>query len=143
MKNLVCAGIAAALLAACGGGGGSTSAASSQAGVTAPAVSASASTVDAGNSTISGNAKDYLIKFAGSGDVTITAQIANVWVAENQALGTLAVSGGMNTITFKAGATVKTLNVTGSGNTIYLPAGSPIVVQGTAAASTTVKYYTS
>jgi hypothetical protein len=147
-KYLFVVGAIAVSLAGCGGGGSSSAppaaapVATTPAPISAPAISAKAVTVGAADTTVSGSGQDYLVKYSGTANLTVSGQIDNVWIADGQALGVAMISGTGNTVVFRPGSTVSTLNVGAAGNTIYLPVGSTIKVEGSGAAGTTVKFYT-
>jgi hypothetical protein len=160
MKTLLIPAVLSLCLAACGGGGGSspapggptptapvttpattpvrTTVNTTATVASAPAVPSSAINMSSANVNVSSTGKmDMLVKYAGTANMTLNGSNLGAWISDNQAMGTVTVTGSANTVVFKPGATVSSLNVQ-PGNTVYLPAGSPIQVAGGA----TVLYYT-
>lgn len=138
--------LAVLILAACGGGSDSkhdtqNSSAQTQT-ISAPVISSTATTVGGSNLNINNSGIEYLVKFNGTANITLSGSSNKVWIANNQAIGGFYLSGTSNIVVFGPGSSAMSLDVTGSGNTIYIPAGSSIVAKGAIENSNTVKIYT-
>ncbi len=105
-----------------------------------PPAPANAVKVTTGSVSQGGNAQVWDISFLNAVNLTVSGQLNQMWIAAAKAGGTTSVGGTSNTIIFRPG-TQTAVNVSGSGNTFYLAEGSPIKIEGTGAASSTVKYY--
>ena len=158
MKTLYVATVVMALLAACGGGGDSSPAAvppvstvppppvgtpapgpGEQLAV-APAAPASALKLTAKTFNQGGSAQDTVVNFGGAADLTLSGRLDGIWLNAALPGGSVVVSGELNTIVFMPGVDAK-VTVTGSSNTFYLPLGSTIRIEGSGAASSTIRYY--
>jgi hypothetical protein len=149
------------LLAACGGGGSSgTNSSPASVGTSAPPPgNATAPTPQdqvvsapvAPGSALNLTAKSYIegssgqttvVKFTGAANLTLSGQLANIWVSAAETGGSVTISGKLNTVVFLPGTdTTVTVTDSASGNTLYLPVGSQIKVTGAGAAATTLRYY--
>jgi hypothetical protein len=161
MKKFAIATAVMTLLAACGGGGssatgsgtaptsnaapttpGTTTPAPSQTIVTAPVAPASALHLTANSYTEGSSGQTTVVKFNNAANLTLSGQLANLWIDAVQPGGGVTISGKLNTLVFAPGLdTTVTVTDTASGNTLYLPVGSAIKVAGAGAARTTVLYY--
>ena len=144
MKTITIGVLAALTLVACGGGSDSdrTQNTPSQGQtIVAPAVSSTATTIGGSNLNMNTDGNDYLVKFDGSTNLTLSASSNNVWIADNQAIGSFYLSGANNMIVFRPGATVMSMRVTGRDNTIYIPTGANIEADGADKNGNIVKRY--
>lgn len=82
-----------------------------------------------------------MINFVGPTNLTIVGYTNSYWISAAEAGGTISIDGNSNLIVLRASATPATVSVIGSGNTFYLPEGSPVVLSGSGAAMSSVKYY--
>lgn len=144
MKMITTVLMAALILAACGGSDSDdeTQTQTQLPIISAPAVPSGVTIVGGSNLNMNTNGNNYLVQFAGTANITLSAASNNVWIANNQALGGFYLSGTGNTVVFLPGSTAMSFTVTGTSNTIYIPVGSTVVANGGNENSNSVKIYT-
>lgn len=137
----------AALLSGCGAGGGSAAdgslpvSSSTAPGLSiAPTPSASALTHNTSVFTQGGTGQESVVNFSGAANLTLTGSLDRIWLSAALAGGSVSVSGALNTLVFMRDVHT-TIVVTGKANTFYFPLGSSLKLEGTGAASSTVRYF--
>lgn len=146
MRKIMIGLIAAISVAACGGSSGDdrdtqNSPTEGQT-IAAPTISSKATPIGGSNLNMNTDGNDYLVKFDGSANLTLSASFNNVWIADNQAIGSFYLSGSNNMIVFRPGSNVMSMKVTGRSNTIYIPTGANIVAAGVDKNGNSMKFYT-
>jgi hypothetical protein len=126
-------------VSACGGGGGGEPSVPIL--VIPPTVSENAIVVSAQFNSLTVSDGEFLVRFNGTTDVTISGDGNKVAFAVDQNSGAVNVGGNGNTLIFRPGDTVSTLTVTGSNNTVYIAEGSNITATGTPGSGLSVKRY--
>jgi hypothetical protein len=161
MNKLIIALACSALLTACGGGGGSSTTSATPLSssvptttttttttppavnsepVVAPAPSGGAVNMTARAVSQGGSAQNWVVHFTGAADLTLSGDLNNLWLEAVQAGGSVVVSGKLNTLVFMKDFPT-TITVIGTANTFYFPLGSAFKLEGSGAASSTIRYF--
>jgi hypothetical protein len=160
MNKLIIALACSALLTACGGGGGSSATSATPVSSGVPTTTTTTTTPPSVNTQVveapvppgsavnmtaravsqGGNAQNWLVHFTGAADLTLSGDLNNLWLDAVQAGGSVVVSGKLNTLVFTKDVAT-TITVTGTANTFYFPLGSAFKLEGSGAASSTIRYY--
>lgn len=140
MSRLYLAMLIAALLSGCGDGGLPPGGAASPGLAIAPTPSASAVTLTTTTYQLGGSGQESVVTFSGAADLKVIGEYGRIWLSASLAGGNVIVSGNMNTLVFLRDVHT-TIIVTGAGNTFYFPLGSTLKLDGSGAASSTIRYF--
>jgi hypothetical protein len=131
-----------ASIAGCGGGSGDGSGGASVPLLAVPSASGQELViVSAQRNSITVSNGDFLVRFGGANNISISGNGNQVIFAANENGGLISISGEGNTVIFRPGTTATNLTVSGRNNTVYIAEGSGITVSGPQGSGSTVRTY--